>query len=78
MEPIAVECIVDEDGSVRVRRIKRDNVWEAVEQGRQWHDDEGRHVLLMLQGTNVREALLSPDDLRWRLKEGPGPRRQIV
>ncbi|HSM55337.1 MAG TPA: hypothetical protein VK879_04210 [Candidatus Sulfomarinibacteraceae bacterium] len=78
MESIGVECIVEEDGSVRVRRIRRNNVWEGVEQGRQWQDEEGRHVLLMLRGTTVREAVLSSDDLRWRLKESRGPRRQIV
>lgn len=78
MESIAVDSIIEEDGSVRVRRIRRNNVWEGVEQGRQWQDEDGRHVLLMLQGTSVREAVLSSGDLRWRLKKGHGPRRQIV
>lgn len=78
MEPIAVECTVEENGNVRIRRIRRDDAWEAVEQGRQWQDEDGRHVLLMLQGAFVREAVLSPTDLRWRLKEGHSSPRQIV
>ena len=47
-----------------------------VEQGRQWQDDDGRHVLIMRPGRQVEELLLSVETLRWELV----PRRgtQIV
>jgi hypothetical protein len=66
-EPIAVDCEFDEDGFVRVRRIKLDDHWLHVEQGRQWLDENGRHILIMIPGSEVQEILLSPGTLQWQL-----------
>lgn len=68
---VEVDCTMKSDGTVRVRRIRLERHWQPVEQGRQWHDTDGRHVLVMLSG-GVRELLLRPDTLAWELRESPG------
>ncbi len=71
--PIEVDCTFDESGRVRVRRVRLGRPWQVVEQGRQWADADGRHVLVMLNGV-VRELLLRADTLAWELRELPGGR----
>ena len=78
---IAVDCMFNQDGRVRVRRIQLDDQWFSVEQGRQWMDENGRHILVSIPGTDVgtsvQEILLSTLTLQWHLQ----PRRtglQIV
>ena len=78
MEPIEVDCVFVADGTVRVRRIAVDGTWEPVEQGRQWLDDAGRHVLVMLHGREVREIVLDPATLTWQMQEGPGREGYVV
>lgn len=68
MEPIGVDCIFHEDGRIEVRRIAQDGRWLAVEQGRQWVDQSGRHVLVMLPGNTVREIVLRPETMTWVLR----------
>ncbi|MCO5179914.1 MAG: hypothetical protein M9896_07720 [Candidatus Promineofilum sp.] len=72
--PVEVDCTFDEDGRVRVRRIRLSRPWQIVEQGRQWADAEGRHVLLMLPD-GAHELLLRAETLTWELRELPGMRR---
>lgn len=67
MEPIAVDCQFNEDGTVRVRRVKVRGAWQSVAQGRQWLDDEGRHVLIMLDDTDVRTLKLDAGSLSWEI-----------
>ena len=69
--PIEVDCTFDEDGRVRVRRVRLGRPWQAVEQGRQWADADGRHVLIMLDGA-PRELLLRADTCL--LYTSPSPR----
>ena len=66
-ETISVDCIIDQDGRVRVRRVQLDDQWLPVEQGRQWIDENGRHVLITVLGGDVQEILLSPRSLQWEL-----------
>lgn len=73
MNNFAVDCIFLEDGSVRVQRVRLNNNWIAVEQGRQWQDEEGRHVLVMVSGTDVYEIVLSGKTLTWESKRVQGP-----
>ena len=68
MEPIGVECIFQADGRIEVRRIAMDGRWLAVEQGRQWVDQLGRHVLVMLPGNEAREIVLRPQTMTWVLR----------
>jgi hypothetical protein len=71
MEPIGVECRFDASGRVRVRRVQRGERWYGIAQGRQWQDENGRHVLVMLPGDQIAELLLSAADLTWRLVTRP-------
>jgi hypothetical protein len=71
MERIGVDCRFEANGRVRVRRIRMDETWHTVAQGRQWQDASGRHVLVMLAGERIEELLLSAEDLTWRLVMRP-------
>lgn len=77
--PVEVECTFEASGHVRVRRVRWGDRWQAVEQGRQWRDADGRHVLVIApeSGANVRELLLRVDTLAWELLE-PSPPRGVV
>ena len=66
-QPIGVECTIGKDGTVKVRRIEVGDRWLAVEQGRQWVDENGRHVLIMVPGGDAQEILLSANTLQWQL-----------
>lgn len=78
METIAVDCLFKEDGTVRVRRIKRHGTWIPVTQGRQWQNDAGRHVLIMLYGREVREISLNAQSLVWELKSTQASDTSVV
>lgn len=67
-QAIGVDCSFDKDGRVQVRRIIVDDRWLVVDPGRQWVDELGRHVLIMIPGGRVFEILLSPDTLTWTLE----------
>ena len=71
--PVEVDCTFESDGRVRVRRIRLGRPWQSVQQGRQWADADGRHVLILLPD-GVRELLLRADTLTWELRELPGAR----
>ncbi len=73
-DPLAVDGIFHEDGRITVRRIKLDGSWHHVQQGRQWVDENGCHLLIMIPGRSVDELLFSRDTLHWQLlprRSGP-------
>lgn len=67
METVAVDCRFAEDGVVQVRKVQLNGRWQSVGQGRQWLDENGRHVLIMLPGDDVRELVLQAGTLRWEM-----------
>jgi hypothetical protein len=67
---IGVECTFGSNGRCQVRRIEVDGQWFPVEQGRQWVDRQGRHVLVRIPGRPVQEIILRPDTLTWVLENG--------
>ncbi len=69
METVAVDCRFAEDGAVQVRKVHLNGRWQSVGQGRQWLDENGRHVLIMLSGDDVRELVLQAGTLRWQMVE---------
>ncbi len=71
--PVEVDCTFGEDGRVRVRRVRLGRPWQPVEQGRQWADADGRHVLIRLPD-GVRELVLRADTLAWELRDMRGGR----
>ena len=64
MEKVAVECTFSPEG-VRVHRIRPAEQWLPVEQGRQWEDEAGHHVLVMVPGQQAQELLLQRETLSW-------------
>lgn len=78
MRPISIDGIFWADGTLRIRRIRLDKEWVSVGQGRQWTDDDGHHVLIMLHGEEVREMILEPGALVWQLKQPGGPETGIA
>lgn len=72
MKEVSVECKFDEDGAVQVRKVQLNGRWLSAGQGRQWLDEDGRHVLLMLPGDEVHELILQAGTLRWVLVENKG------
>jgi hypothetical protein len=77
MKAIGVDCTFTPEGDVRVRRVALDGQWQAVGQGRQWLDDDGRHVLIMFHEQRVAEILLRADTMRWELRQQRGASREI-
>ncbi len=57
---IGVDCTFAVDGAVQVRRVLVNGRWQVVEQGRQWQDKNGRHILIMLPPGQVHEIVLRP------------------
>ncbi|MCB9419781.1 MAG: zinc ribbon domain-containing protein [Ardenticatenaceae bacterium] len=77
MKQISVDCTFNTDGSVRVQRVEIEGSWWSVEQGRQWVDENGRHVLIMLPNNQVREIILRADSMAWEMvtvSSDKGPR----
>lgn len=75
-QQVGVDCQFGDDGSVEVRQVLWNGRWQTVGQGRQWVDGNGRHVLIMLPGEQVRELILQPDTLCWHLLD-PRQRQKI-
>ncbi|MCP4415232.1 MAG: hypothetical protein GY805_01335 [Chloroflexi bacterium] len=69
MKTIGVDCSFAEDGSVRVRKVQLNGRWQSVGQGRQWQDENGRHVLIMLPDDTVYEIVLQAGSLQWGMVE---------
>jgi exosome complex RNA-binding protein Rrp4 len=74
---VTVDCTIGRNGRIWIKRIKLDDAWLVIEQGRQWQDENGRHVLVMRPGGQVEELLLSAKTLRWELMPRPS-NRQII
>lgn len=77
MMNIGVDCIFAANGTVRVQRVEMGERWQAVEQGRQWVDENGRHVLILLPGNLSRELLFSGKTLSWHMLPGRN-HKQVV
>ena len=78
MKTVGVDCRFAEDGAVQVRKVQLNGRWQSVGQGRQWLDENGRHVLIMLPGEGVRELVLQPGTLSWGLVAIGGGRETAV
>jgi len=77
MVTVGVDCTFTAAGNVQVRQVQMDGRWQSVGQGRQWLDQQGRHVLIMLAGEWVREIVLRPDTMAWELIRDRGEVRVV-
>ncbi len=78
MISLGVDCIFAANGTVRVQRVEMGGRWQGVEQGRQWVDGNGRHVLILLPGNLTRELLFSAETLSWHLLPGRNENQVLV
>ena len=78
MKQIGVKCRFSEDGSVRVYQIFLDQTWISVEQGRQWADRLGRHVLIIIPESGPVEICLCADTMTWQIRAIDDLTRQVV
>ena len=63
-EPTAVDIRFAADGTVRPRRFIWNRSWlDVTDIGRQWADEAGRRVLLMVAGRRTFELLLDRESL---------------
>lgn len=67
MVTIGVDCRFEANGRLHIKRIKQHEQWVMVEQGRQWQDANGRHVLVMLPNQQTATLTLRPDTLLWQI-----------
>ena len=71
-EPTTVDARFADDGAVRPRRFTWDQAWlDVTDVGRQWVDETGRHVLVMVAGRRAFELLLDRITLKWRVVRAP-------
>jgi hypothetical protein len=63
-----VGCTFLADGTVQVQRVEIGGRWQPVGQGRQWLDEAGRHVLVMLPDDQIYELTLRYDILTWEIR----------
>lgn len=61
-----VDCRFETDGSLTIHKISLNGRWRKVEQGRQWRDDDGHHLLVMIGG-QVFTLTLHAHTLQWDL-----------
>lgn len=78
MEEIGVDCTILPDGNVQIRRIKVNDEWLVVTQGRQWVDQGGRHVMILIAGSESNHLIFGRDTLRWELHLDRDSKKQIV
>jgi hypothetical protein len=70
MSLVGVDCVFTKEGTIRVSRVQLGEEWRPVSQGRQWQDQSGRHMLIMLVGGEVRQLTFHSDRMTWDLSEG--------
>jgi hypothetical protein len=66
MEPIEVTARFSEDGKITVQHFAWNGGRYHVESaGRQWTDDDGQHMLVMVAGGQIYELVFTGIEARW-------------
>ena len=69
-DPIRVTCSIDEQGNTNLQNLTWDGTqYTILAIGRQWDDDDGRHVMAEAADTTRFELLLPREDLIWRIRK---------
>lgn len=70
-DPLAVEARFEPDGSIQpVALIRNGKRIELQSVGRQWDEDDGRHILVLSAGKQA-ELVYRAADASWRLRRSP-------
>jgi hypothetical protein len=66
MEPIEVTARFSEDGTITPQHFSWNGGRYHVESaGRQWNDDDGQHMLVMVAGGQIYELIFNGSQGRW-------------
>lgn len=66
MEPINVTAKFTDKGNIILLRLDMPGQILKVEStGREWEEEDGRHMLAMVEGNRVYHLLFSPQNLMW-------------
>ena len=78
MHPVEVTARFNPNGDITPVRFKwRDQDFPVLSTGRQWRDDRGLHILVMVPGDDVFELLYAAEDSRWYLSKPGKPASSI-
>lgn len=71
-EPTTVDAHFEADGKVRPHRFTWAQEWlDVTDVGRQWDEEDGHHVLVMVASRHTFELLLAQESLSWRVVRAP-------
>jgi hypothetical protein len=69
-ELISVTCFIDAQGHTNLQNLTwRGKQYTIVAVGRQWDEDDGRHVMAEAADNTRFELQLRREDLIWRVKK---------
>jgi hypothetical protein len=69
-EPISVTCSIDDQGHTNLQSLTwQGRQYTIVAVGRQWDEDDGRHVMAEAADNTRFELQLRREDLIWRVKK---------
>ncbi len=69
-EPVRVVAAMDDEGRITPQKMTwQERRYPLVAVGRQWDEDDGRHVLVESAAGARFELLLSRRDFVWRVKK---------
>ncbi|MBN1991702.1 MAG: hypothetical protein JW953_03290 [Anaerolineae bacterium] len=69
-DPIKVICSIDEQGQINLKNLTwKERPYTIVAVGRQWDEDDGRHVMAEAGDRTRFELLLRRTDLTWRVRK---------
>lgn len=72
MEPIEVTVHFQPDGEISILTIRKDSLeYPLLSTGRNWKDEGGLHVLVMLADNQVWEVFFNLAEFRWYLSPSP-------
>lgn len=73
MEPIQVQARWRRNGGFEpIRFFWKDKMYQVESTGRDWEDEHGLHVLVMIQGGQVFELIFQLNPARWVGQPVPG------
>lgn len=69
-EPVRVKAAMDDEGQITPQKMTwQERRYPLVAVGRQWDEEDGRHVLVESADGTRFELLLSRRDFAWRVKK---------
>ncbi len=72
MEPVNVTVKFTDKGNIILLRLDMPGqIWKVESTGREWEEEDGRHMLAMVEGKRVFHLLFSPEKMMWYIVPRP-------